>query len=62
VRADPSPRRFDGIAQRGALVLLPIAIVFFVWLVFAGAGNETSAPFSGPPAPAHVTPRAGDSR
>ena len=47
VRAAASPRRFDRIAQRAALVLLPIAIGFFVWLVFAGAGNETSAPSSG---------------
>ena len=31
--------------------------------VFAGAGKDTSAPFPGPrPVPAHVTPRAGDSR
>jgi len=41
---------------------LPIAIVFFVWLVFAGAGNETTAPFAGTPAPAQVTPHGGDSR
>jgi hypothetical protein len=63
VRADSSPRRFDRIAQRGALVLLPIAIGFFVWLVFAGAGNDTSAPFPNTrPTPAHVTPSGGDPR
>ncbi len=63
VRATATPRRLDRIGQRAALALLPIAIGFFVWLVFAGAGNETSAPFSGKrPAPAHVTPRGGDSR
>ncbi len=63
VRAAASRRRFDRIAQRAALALLPIAIGFFVWLVFAGAGNETSAPSSGTrSAPAHVTPRGGDSR
>ena len=46
VRAHSSPRRFDRIAQRTALVLLPIAIGFFIWLVFAGAGNrhERSVP------------------
>ena len=46
VRAHSSPRRFDRIAQRAALVLLPIAIGFFIWLVFAGAGkgHERSVP------------------
>jgi len=63
LRAAATPRRFDRIVQRAALALLPIAIGFFVWLVFAGAGNETSAPSSGTrSAPAHVTPRGGDSR
>ena len=63
VRAHSSPRRFDRIAQRTALVLLPIAIGFFIWLVFAGAGKDTSAPFPGTrPTPAHVTPRGDDSR
>lgn len=63
VRAHSSPRRFDRVAQRGALVLLPIAIGFFIWLVFAGAGNETSAPFPNTrPAPAHVTRGGGDWR
>ena len=63
VRAHSSPRGFDRLAHRGALVLLPIAIGFFIWLVFAGAGNETSAPFSGTrPAPTHVAPHGGDLR
>jgi hypothetical protein len=48
--------RFDRFAQRLAFLLLPIAIGFFVWLVFAGAKTDTSAPFPGRPA-AGLTPR-----
>jgi hypothetical protein len=50
-------RSFDQFAQRLAFLLLPIAIGFFVWLVFAGANTDTSAPFPGRPAPARFTPR-----
>jgi hypothetical protein len=49
---------FDRLAQRAALVLLSIAIGFFVWLVFAGAKKDTSAPFpKARSVPARVTPR-----
>jgi hypothetical protein len=50
-------RNFDWFAQRLAFVLLPIAIGFFVWLVFAGAKTDTTTPFPTRPAPAQVTPR-----
>ena len=50
-------RRLDRSAQRLAFVLLPIAIGFFVYLVFAGAKTDTSAPFPARPAPALITPR-----
>ena len=50
------PHRFDQLAQRLAVVLLPIALGFFVWLVFAGAKTDTSAPFPVRPAPARFTP------
>ena len=53
------PHRFDELAQRLAVVLLPIALGFFVWLVFAGAKTDTSAPFPVRPAPARFTPREG---
>jgi hypothetical protein len=49
--------RFDRVAQRFAFLLLPIAVGFFVWLVFAGAKTDTSAPFSTRSAPARITPR-----
>jgi hypothetical protein len=50
-------RSFDQFAQRLAVLLLPIAIGFFVWLVFAGAKTDTSAPFPGRPTSARFTPR-----
>jgi len=56
VRAAAGPTRFERYAQGLALLLLPIAIGFFVWLVFAGAKTDTSAPFPRP-VPAHATPR-----
>jgi hypothetical protein len=58
VRLQGSARRVDRLTQRVALVLLPIAIGFFVWLVFAGAKADTSAPFPRTtPATARSTPR-----
>ena len=57
VRAEAAPRPRDRLAQRTALVLLSIAVGFFVWLVFAGARQDTSAPFPTRPASAQVTPR-----
>jgi hypothetical protein len=60
-KARPVPvladRNFDWFAQRLAFVLLPIAIGFFVWLVFAGAKTDASAPFPTRPAPARPSPR-----
>jgi hypothetical protein len=52
VHIGASGRPFDRLAQRAALVLLPMAIGLFVWLVFAGAKQDTSAPFPRQPAPA----------
>jgi len=56
VRTGAWPRSLEPYAQRLALLLLPIAIGFFVWLVFAGAKADTSAPFPRS-APAHAAPR-----
>ncbi len=60
-KARPVPvlaeRSFDWFAQRLAFVLLPIAIGFFVWLVFAGAKTDASSPFPTQPAPARPSPR-----
>jgi RodZ C-terminal domain len=57
VRAQADARSFDRLAQRLAVVLLPIAIGFFVWLVFAGAKTDTSAPFPVHPVQGRTTPR-----
>ena len=55
VRAGAAPTRRDRLARRAAVVLLSIAIGFFVWLVFAGAKQDTTAPFPQPrPTPAQV--------
>jgi uncharacterized protein DUF4115 len=50
-------RGFDQLAQRLAFLLLPIAIGFFVWLVFAGAKTDTTVPFPARPVPARIAPR-----
>ncbi len=57
VRVLAAPGRVDRLARNLALVLLPIAVGFFVWLVFAGAKTDTSAPFPVQPVPAHGAPR-----
>ena len=49
VAASETENRLDRLAQRASLVLLPIAIAFFLWLLLAGSSQHASAPVRGTP-------------